>query len=126
MKLPCIERGFYTQVTWYIGYFAKLPGKHLVSQTWCSMWGITQGVSITIDDVNHFDIKFERAEKCSRILRRPKKNEVEGLPAAVENITIKNMENPQTEVSKGKPLRKRSQFDDSECKCCNGLLKFRS
>lgn len=129
MKLPCIERSFYTQVTWYIGYIAKLHGKHFFvghmtytrshrNGTVCVDGG--DHLNITTDDINHFNIKFETAVKCSCILRRPKKNEVEGLPAAVENITIKNMENSQTEVSKEKPLQKQSQFDDSECNCCNG------
>lgn len=56
---------------------------------------------MTIDEPSHFNIKFETAVKCSRILRHPNKNEVEELPAAVANITLKIMENSQTEVSNG-------------------------
>lgn len=61
---------------------------------------------------------LESAEKCSCTSRQRSRDEVEELPEAVANILLEIMENCQTEVTNGekKPLQKRWQCGDSECK----------
>lgn len=52
---------------------------------------------------NHCNIKFKTAENYIKTSNR---KEVEGLPEAAANVTLKMMENSQTEVANGekKPL----------------------